>query len=183
MEKKRLSYRRLYNFLNQHTSFGVERIRHINGIQITYTWLSMIDIGLEEFFKQIKAVKQGKAPDWRVCVDVLVPKFEGILREILQINGANLTIFKDDGSHTATLEKLIRFDDQNDSSKIKEAFYKTFDDDDLMLFQYVFTNIANCLNVRNNVAHGFYTPVHYTEKVATLVVFCVLRLAKFKDAE
>ena len=183
MEKKRLSYRRLYNFLNQHTSFGVERIRHINGIQITYTWLSMIDIGLEEFFKQIKAIKQGKAPDWRVCVDVLVPKFEGILREILQINGANLTIFKDDGSHTATLEKLIRFDDQNDSSKIKEAFYKTFDDDDLMLFQYVFTNIANCLNVRNNVAHGFYTPVHYTEKVATLVVFCVLRLAKFKDAE
>ena len=182
IENKKLTYKKLHSSLRKHTSFGEVRTKIINGMPFPYTWLSIIEPGLKEYFNQVKALLKGKTPDWRICIDILAVKFEGILREILWLNGANLTIFKGNESQIVTLEHLLRFEHDQDSNGIKEAFYKTFNEDDLMLFQYVFTNTAGCLNIRNNVAHCFYIPAHYTEKLATLLLFCILRLAKYRDA-
>lgn len=175
IEKRKLSYKKLHKILLTNSSFGLEHQIDHDEFSIRYTWLSMIDIGLESFFKQCNKIRKGIKPDWRICIDILAIKFEGILREILEYNGANLTILKNGDTKTITLEDMIRLSNES----IRDAFYLSFDDDDLNLFQYAFSSKAQCLNIRNNVAHAFYLPQEYTEKNAIIVFLAVLRLAKF----
>lgn len=175
IEKRKLSYKKLHKILLTNSSFGLERQIDHDEFSIRYTWLSMIDIALESFFEQCNKIRKGIMPDWRICIDILAIKFEGIFREILESNGANLTILENGDTKVVTLENMIRLSSQS----IKDAFYLSFDDDDLNLFQYVFSSKAHCLNIRNNVAHAFYLPQEYTEKNAILVLLSILRLAKF----
>ena len=176
IEKKKLSYQKLYTILEKYTSFGI-KWQVILGEQIiaSCSWLSMIDIGIKSFFDQLKKLQKEKIPDWRACVDILVPKFEGILRHILEHNGANLTELNTGNTSYILLEKMLRLEKED----IKEAFYKSFDDDDLNFFQYVFSSKAQCLNIRNNVAHCFYLPQQYNFGMAIMVLLGILRLAKF----
>ncbi len=175
IEKRKLSYKKLYNILNKYTVLGRELTRELNNRTASYTWLSMVDIGFESFFVQFRRLQNGKVADWRICIDVLALKFEGILREMLEINGATMTKYKDGNTSLITLEQMIRLE----SDDIKDAFYKSFDDDDLNLFKYIYSSIAQCLNIRNNVAHCYYLPQMYTKEKAILVVLGILRLAKF----
>lgn len=175
IEKRKLSFKKLHKILLTNTSFGLERHIDYGDFSIRYTWLSMIDIALESFFEQCNKIRKGIVPDWRICIDILAIKFEGIFREILESNGANLTILENGDTKVVTLENMIRLSSQS----IKDAFYLSFDDDDLNLFQYVFSSKAHCINLRNNVAHAFYPPQAYTEKNAILALLSILRLAKF----
>lgn len=176
IEKKKLSYQKLYTILEKYTSFGI-KWQVILGEQTiaSCSWLSMIDIGIKSFFDQLKKLQKKKIPDWRASVDILVPKFEGILRHILEHNGANLTELNTGNTSYILLEKMLRLEKED----IKEAFYKSFDEDDLNFFQYVFSSKAQCLNIRNNVAHCFYLPQQYTFGIAIMVLLGILRLAKF----
>lgn len=179
---KKITYKKLYRFLATKTSFGKIRTRTISGQHIEYSWLSLTDIGLKEFFTQLHRGIDGKMVDWRMCIDFLSIKFEGILRDILQFNGANIIKFSPKETKMVTLEQLLRIDkDGNDKDEMSTAFFKTYDREDLALFQYVFSSIAGCLNVRNDIAHCYYVPQQYTAKIALLVFLCILRLAKFID--
>lgn len=175
IEKRKLTYKKLHKILLTNSSLGIDHQIDHDEFSIRYTWLSMIDIGLESFFEQCNKIRKGIRPDWRICIDILAIKFEGILREILECNGANLTILKNGDTKTMTLEDMIRLSNES----IRDAFYLSFDDDDLNLFQYAFSSKAQCLNIRNNVAHAFYFPQEYTEKNAIIVFLAILRLAKF----
>ena len=177
IQKKKLTYKKLHYILEKHSVFGEYWTKNFPQNEISYTWLSMIDVGLENFFVQCNQVFKEKIPDWRICIDVLTPKFEGILRDVLELNGATITKFNNENTSLFTLEYLIR---PESSPDIRNAFFKSFDDDDLNLFQYTFSSIAQCRNIRNEVAHCFYLPQHYTYQVAILVVLCILRLAKFQ---
>lgn len=179
---KKITYKKLYRFLASKTSFGKMRTRTISGQHIEYSWLSLTDVGLKAFFTQLHRGIDGKMVDWRMCTDFLSIKFEGILRDILKLNGANVIHSSAKETKMVTLEQLLRIDkEENDKNGISTAFFKTFDRDDLTLFQYVFSSIAGCLNVRNDVAHCYYIPQQYTDKIALLVFLCILRLAKFID--
>lgn len=81
-----------------------------NGTAVSYTWLSMIDIGFESFFVQFRRLQNGKVADWRICIDVLALKFEGTFREMLAINGAAFTKCKDGNTSLITLEQMIRLE-------------------------------------------------------------------------
>lgn len=176
IEKRKLSYKKLYNILNKYTVFGRKLTRELNnGTAVSYTWLSMVDIGFESFFLQFRRLQKGKIADWRICIDFLALKFEGIFREMLAVNGASITKYKDGNTSLITLEQMIRLE----SVDIKDTFYKSFDDDDLNLFQYIYSSIAQCRNIRNEVAHCYYLPQMYTIEKAILVVMGILRLAKF----
>ena len=175
INNKKLSYRLLYKLLKTKTLFGSELIKEIHSTKIPYTWLSMVDIGLESFFSQLKILAKGKNPDWRVSIDILTTKFEGILRDMIYLNGANITKLKDGNTTSILLEDILRMDKPD----IKKAFYMNFDDDDLNLFLYSFSSKPHCLNIRNNVAHSFYLPHDYTIDKALIVFLSILRLAKF----
>ena len=179
IQRKKLSYKKLHTILKNQTTFGYQHYKDSNGEKNPYTWLSMIDIGLESFFIQCNRVLKEKNPDWRVCIDILTLKFEGILRKILELNGANTTKFENRKPFEITntseipLGQLLYLKNED----IKDAFDKSFNKDDLNFFQYVFTETE--LNIRNSVAHCLYLPSDYTYQKAMLIFLSILRLAKY----
>jgi len=59
-----------------------------------------------------------------------------------------------------------------------EAIQKYFDEDDTLFFNYLFTNEKGTLNLRNNIAHGFYTINDYSFTKVLLLIAALLRLGK-----
>lgn len=173
IESKKLSYTKMSNMLKINTFFGSELIcnNRITGEEISYTFFQEIDFALKSFFQQCKLYLKKKQPDWRITIDILSLKFEGILRDIINITSqGNTTIFKREDHYTEMLlDDLLRCD----------TFIKIFNEDDKNLFLYTFTNKGR--NIRNNVAHSFYKPQDYNIYNAVLVLLCLLRLTKFSN--
>lgn len=167
---KKLSYSKLINELNKRTFLGKDLVLVSNNVEISYTWVSEIDFALKSFFSQCNLLLKGETADWRITIDTLSLKFEGILRDIIGIECGCITKIDKNGNGNTTemlLDDLLRCD----------YFSTIFDEDDKNLFLYTFTNKG--LNIRNNVAHSFYKSNDYTFDKAVLVLLCVLRLAKF----
>jgi hypothetical protein len=166
ISKRKLSYSNLRKALLK-TAFGIS-FEDIRGDgKIEYNWFSLIDIGIQEFLKQFSKMINGKAVDWRLSTEFLSLKFEAILRDILKIAGGEVTNVRENGdSELFLLDKLL------DSAVVKEVF----NEDDIFLFKHTFTKIG--LNIRNDIAHGFYKPYDYTLSKALLVFLSILRLNK-----
>lgn len=166
IDNGKLNYSKLKKTL-QKTAFGIEFDVIRGESTLKYTWLSLVDAGLVEFFKQFKKAIKQKQSDWRITIDFLAPKFEAILREIVENAGGEITRVKDNrDTELKPLEELLS------STVISEIF----NDDDLLLFRHTFTKVG--YNIRNDVAHGLYKPCDYTLSRAILVFICILRLNK-----
>lgn len=166
IEKGKLNYPKLKKTLLK-TAFGIEFNVVRGEFTLKYTWFSLIDAGLLEFFKQFKNAISQKQSDWRFAIDFLAPKFEAIFREIVENAGGEVTKVEENGD-----TKLKPLEELFTSSVISEIF----NDDDLFLFRHTFTRVG--CNIRNNVAHGLYKPYDYTLSKAILVFLCILRLNK-----
>ena len=168
---KKLTYGRLKQWFLKHTCFGfpIEYSR-ANGV-VTSSWFSQIDYGVEALIKQYQWFSKGKPTDWRIPIDVLSVRFEGILRDMVGDYGCITKVRKDNSTSQVLLEGLL-----------KEARTQSvFRNEDIDFFEYVFTSQGH--NIRNNVAHAFYIPKDYGIVQATLVFLCVLRLTAFKVKE
>lgn len=165
-KQKRISYAKTKRFLQEQTVLGISLYANRINSKITYTWFEQIDFAIKDFFKQLGKLQLGKTPDWRLVIDVLPSKFEGILRDMISLSGGVTTKKKDETTEEITLEAL--FD--------TPTFLELFDIDDKNLFEFVFTKKE--LNIRNYVAHGMYIPQDYSMVKAVLVFLCILRLAK-----
>ena len=166
INKKKISYFQIKKTLEK-AAFGISFDANRGDSVINYTWFSLIDIGIQEFFKQLQKAVKMKQSDWRFTIDFLVPKFEAIFREIVENAGGDITRVKENGdSELKPLEDLFA------SSIIKEIF----NEDDIFLFRHTFTKVG--WNIRNNVAHGLYKSFDYTLSKAILVFLCILRLNK-----
>ena len=51
-------------------------------------------------------------------------------------------------------------------------------EDDIAFFKFLFT--SNGINLRNNVAHCFFTTKNYTSAVMLLLIVALLRLGNYK---
>lgn len=132
---------------------------------VAASWYSQIDYGIEALIKQYNRFLQGNPTDWRMPVDVLSIRFEGILRDMVADYGGRVTkVGRDNSTCQALLDDLLR------EPRLQEVFKK----EDIEFFEYVFT--AKGHNIRNYVAHAFYIPQDYGMVQATLVFLCVLRL-------
>lgn len=166
INKKKIGYFQIKKTLEK-AAFGISFDVNRGDSVINYTWFSLIDIGIREFFKQLQKAVKMKQTDWRFTIDFLVPKFEAIFREIVENAGGDITKVKENGdSEMKPLEDLFA------SSIIKEIF----NEDDIFLFRHTFTKVG--WNIRNNVAHGLYKSFDYTLSKAILVFLCILRLNK-----
>ena len=166
IEKRKLSYPKLKRTLLK-TAFGIPYEISRGDNKIEYNWFSLMDIGFKEFFTQFLNAIKLKPTDWRFTIDFLTPKFEAILREIVQLSGGEITRVKENGdTELRSLEELLNI------TSIKEIF----NEDDLFLFRHTFTKAW--FNIRNDVAHGLCKPCDYSLSKAVLVFLCILRLNK-----
>lgn len=166
---KKLSYAKLSKFLRKFTFLGINLpCERGNDVELTFNWFDQIDFALKSFFQQFTRYMAKKETDWRIVIDILSLRFEGMLRDIISLSGGVTTGIDSEGNTAEiSLEKLI----------YSPTFSEIFDEDDKNLFLYTFTKAWH--NIRNNVAHSFYKKQDYDIGKAILVFLSVLRLTKF----
>ena len=171
VKTKQLTYSKLKKWFLRHTYFGIPiEYARLNQVVVA-SWFSQIDYGIEALIKQYKRLLEGKFTDWRLPVDVLSIRFEGILRDMVGDYGGRITKVRDNGTSQALLDDLLR----------EPCLQEMFRVEDIEFFEYVFT--AKGHNIRNDVAHAFYIPQDYGMIHATLVFLCILRLTTFRQKE
>ena len=168
VQAKKLTYAKLKRWFLKSTSFGIP-IEYARANQvITASWFSQIDYAVEALIRQYQRFVQGKQTDWRIPIDELTIRFEGILRDIVADCGGRVTkVDQDNNTSQILLDALLK----------EPKLLQIFTDDDIHFFEYVF--LSKGRNIRNCVAHAFYIPQDYNIIQATLVFLCILRLAKY----
>ena len=162
---KQLTYGKLKKWFLENTCFGIQLEYTRSGQVVTATWFSQIDYGIETLIKQYNRSFQGKTTDWRLPVDILSIRFEGILRDMVgNYGGCVIKIGRGNSTSQALLDDLLR----------EPCLLQIFREEDIEFFEYVFT--AKGYNIRNNVAHAFYLPKDYGIIEATLVFFMYIAL-------
>lgn len=170
IEIKKLSYSILKRFLLSNSNFGARVTIYRNQYQFNYCLFDKIDFALKDFFVQYKKAMNEKHSDWRNTINTLTLQFESILRDIIRLhNGETSKIVGSKKENVAEmlLDDLLR----------TEACKQLYSDEDRDLFTYSFTSKG--LNIRNDVAHGFYLPSDFTAFKAILVLLCILRLVRY----
>jgi len=172
VKTKLLTYGKLKKWFLKNTCFGFP-IEYARSNQVVVaSWYSQIDYGIEALIKQYNRYLQGKPTDWRIPVDLLSIRFEGILRDMVGDYGGHVTkVGRDNNMSQALLDSLLR----------EPCLREIFRDEDIEFFEYVFT--AKGHNIRNDVAHAFYIPQDYGIIQATLVFLCILRLTMFRPKD
>jgi len=173
IERKQLSYSIVRRILLRYTNFGEEIKVYRNGTPFHYRLFDKVDIAFKDFFKQYLKEMNSKDVDWRNVINSLSIQFEGILRDTIRMyNGETSKIIGSNKENVAEmlLDDLLR----------TQACKRLYSDEDRDLFYYTFTSKG--LNIRNNVAHGFYLPQDYTSYKAILVFLCVLRLTRYESS-
>lgn len=168
----KLTYSILKEILLSFTNFGDEIQRSINNSSLSYKFFDKIDFALKDFFTQFHKEMNNKPSDWRLVITTLTIQFEGILRDYIRIECGETSKIVNNNKGGNVSEMLL------DDLLRADSFNQLFCEEDQDLFKYVFTNKG--LNMRNDIAHGFYLPQDYTYFKAILAFLCILRLVKFK---
>ncbi len=168
VKTKQLTNSKLKNWFLRNTCFGIPiEYARLNQVVVA-SWFSQIDYGIEALIKQYNRFVKGKPTDWRLPIDILSIRFEGILRDMVGDYGGRITKVRDNGTSHALLDDLLR----------EPCLQEMFRVEDIEFFEYVFTDKGH--NIRNYVAHAFYIPQDYGITQATLVFLSILRLTLFR---
>lgn len=169
VKQKKLTYAKVKAWMTRATCFGIPIEYARNNEVVTVSWFSQIDYAIKALIQQYQRVLNNKPTDWRIPVEVLSIRFEGILRTIVADQGGKtIKIDRNGNTSEALLDSLLR----------EPCLLKVYTEEDIEFFEFVLTSKG--LNIRNNVAHAFYIPQDYGMTYSTLVFLCVLRLAKFR---
>lgn len=158
-----LLYKDIFEFLTSNTNFG-KTFKSYRDEPITY--YELVEKGLKHLFYQFKKIVSGYTPDFTLSIDSLCPKIERILREML--HSVNARILKiDANSATPKKENMILLAQLLNAPENKN-FMK---EEDLNFFRYVLTSDGQ--NIRNDSAHGLYSPSFYKTDAGAISAFMV----------
>lgn len=169
----KISYESLIDYLKNDSWYGqdftyLDTNNEING----FNWIELLSPSLQSFFVQTEIdlkTNSYNPQGYILAIDSLVLKFEGLLREFSRMIGAQTIEIKDDGT-----EERIGFEKLLDNEKLKALI----PENDIAFFKFLFTSKG--MNLRNNVAHCFYTTKNYTSNVMLLLIVALLRLGNCK---
>lgn len=169
----KISFENLIDYLKNNSWYGqdftyVDKNNETQG----FNWIELLSPSLQSFFIQIEIeIKTNKhnAVGYIMSLDSFVLKFEGLLREFSKIIGAQTIEIKENAT-----EERTNFDKLLDNDKLRAMI----SEDDIAYFKFLFT--AEGLNLRNNIAHCFYTTKNYNSTTMLLLIVALLRLGDYK---
>lgn len=169
----KLTYQKTYAFLEEYTwyNFKFDRELRKNEVETETNWITLIAPGIHSFFTQFELsmlLSTNKANNYILALDSLTLKFEGALRDFIRINGGSTAKISKGITQEQLLEDLI------ENIKIKELFTEK----DISLFKFAFTKKGK--DIRNNIAHSFFSYSDYSLQNVALIFLCILRLGKYK---
>lgn len=169
----KISFESLINYLKNNSWYGQDfTYVDTNNEPQGFNWIELLIPALQSFFIQTEIdlkTNSHYSQGYILAIDSLVLKFEGLLRELSKIIGAQTIEIKDNGT-----QERIGFDKLLENEKLKALI----PEDDIAFFKFLFT--SNGINLRNNVAHCFFTTKNYTSAVMLLLIVALLRLGNYK---
>ncbi len=175
IESGHLTHRNLLQFLAQHTWIGKPYEKtDLSGDPEVSNWVYQVTPSIVEFFNQILAWGKSKyyTPSFILCIDSLTLKIEGLFRNFSERLNISTSKGKKKGMQEALADDIIN----------NEAIKQYFDRNDILLFDYVFSNNGG-LNLRNNIAHCFYSENEYHPDKMLLLLAVLLRIGKYNVSE
>lgn len=163
----------LINYLKNDSWYGQDfTYLDTNNETQGFNWIELLTPALQSFFIQTEIdlkTNSHNPQGYILAIDSLVLKFEGLLRELSRMIGAQTIEIKENGT-----EERIGFEKLLDSEKIKALI----PEDDIAYFKFLFTSSG--INLRNNVAHCFFTTKNNTSTIMLLLIVAFLRLGNYK---
>lgn len=172
-KSSRFSFDSLINYLKNDSWYGQDfTYLDTNNETQGFNWIDLLTPALQSFFVQTEIDLKTNCHNpqgYILPIDSLVLKFEGLLRELSRMIGAQTIEIKDNGT-----EERIGFEKLLDNEKLKALI----PEDDIAFFKFLFTSSG--MNLRNNVAHCFFTVKNYSSAVMLLLIVALLRLGNYK---
>ena len=166
-----LTFENFINFLVEKTWIGKTHIRYdLGGNEQQINWIEQLSPSIIEFFIQVQAWCSSKyyKPSFILCTDSFTLKMEGIFRNFCERAGIPTSTDQEKGMQEIYINNV--FDN--------DIIIEYFNEDDRLFFNYLFSNDGG-LNLRNNIAHCFYTSKDYHPDKMLLLIAALLRLGKY----
>lgn len=157
-------------YLLERTWIGKSFIRYdLDGEPEEINFIPLLIPSVNEYFNQVLAWGASKyyVPNFILCIDSLTLKIEGLLRSFCERINVPTSHRKGDGMEEMLLHNILK----------NEAIQKYFDEEDLFLFNYLFTSEG--ANIRNSVAHCFYFHKDYSSDFMLILIAVLLRIGKY----
>lgn len=171
IRNNKLSFESLIKYLKYNSWYGQDfTYLDVNRETKGFNWIAFSSF--TKFFIQTEIdikTKKDSAQGYILAIDSLVLKFEGLLRELSRMIGAQTIDINDNGT-----EERIKIDKLLDNEKLKSLI----PEDDFAYFKFLFTQQG--LNLRNNIAHSFYRTSNYTSAIMLLLIVALLKLGNYK---
>lgn len=132
------------------------------------SWIKIMQPGLKDLCNQFILMSKPetrKECNFILCMDSLVSKIEGSLRDLIRLLGGCTTIDKNGEISEKSLEQLL----------CDTSLTEYFDEREILFFRYVLTKDG--INLRNNIAHGFTFCTNYTYPMAINVFLCIMKIS------
>ncbi len=172
-ENGKISFDSLKEYLENNTWYN-ENNSMLDSVENTtcFKWVDLILPSIKLYFEHSeKDIKNGtNCPEgYILSIDSITLKFEGVLRDFSNKIGAQ-TIESEDSKTEERIdfEKLFN----------NEKFQRLVPEDDIAFFKFLFTRKG--LNLRNNIAHCFYSPNDYSPSLFWMLICAFLKLGNFE---
>ena len=169
----KIGFEQLMQYFRGHTWYGQNFTYETpDGLDRGFNWIDLLAPGFQMFFEQSQVdieTETNNHHGYILVIDSLVLKFEGLLREFSKMLGAQTIERKD-----SAITECISFEKLLDNDKVKAVLPAN----DIAFFKYLFTSSG--INLRNNIAHCFYSAERYSAILMMLLTVAFLRLGNYE---
>ena len=138
-------------------------------------WLSLLAPSLFDYFTQMDYWRiSGNYPSLVLCIDSLVLKIEGLLRDMFFFKGIATFTSKADKKHG----KRITYEKELNALLNEKRISELFDPDDLLLFKFVLIEKTG-YNLRHKIAHSLMLNAEYQVHYMHLLILILLKLGSY----
>ena len=175
LKENKITYEALMEFFQKYSWFGKTIPKKRFNKEVPHNWLSLLAPSLFEYFIQMDYWRaSGNYPNLVLCIDSLVLKIEGLLRDMFFFKGIPTFTSKADKKHG----KRITYEKELNALLNEKRMSELFDPDDLLLFKFVLIEKAG-YNLRNKVAHSLMLSAEYQVNYVHLLILILLKLGSY----
>ena len=134
--------------------------------------MGSIKQGLVHYFNETKRwIETKQEPDYTLSIDSLVLKIEGMYRDMYRLSG--IPTFQ-----TRIINNVPIMNVKTLGVLLRDNQLGLFEESEIMLFKYVLVERIG-YNLRNKVAHSLMIQQDYSFTNINLIIFIILKIAKF----